>query len=67
MPIREYACCGIRIEQLEGVLGAEPEGEAPICRRCGQPMQRLISRSSFQLRGDGWYAPSPADKSPATD
>lgn len=23
---------------------------------CGQPVERLISRTSFQLKGGGWYS-----------
>ncbi|HEY6911637.1 MAG TPA: FmdB family zinc ribbon protein, partial [Myxococcales bacterium] len=36
------------------------------CDKCGGPVRRLISRSSFALRGGGWYADgySPGGKKP---
>lgn len=54
MPIYEYVCknCGAQVEQLQGIL------DAPLqeCSSCGKPaLVKLISRSSFQLKGTGWY------------
>ncbi|MDR3492747.1 MAG: zinc ribbon domain-containing protein [Gammaproteobacteria bacterium] len=55
MPIYEYQCtvCGHKLDSLQKV------NEAPLtdCPECGKPgLQKLISASSFQLKGTGWYA-----------
>lgn len=53
MPIYEYECkkCGT-FEHLQGM------SEDPItrCPECRSKVSRLISSSSFHLRGGGWYA-----------
>lgn len=54
MPIYEYVCekCGSRIEIIQRV------GDSPLkrCRKCRGKVQKAISRTSFQLKGSGWYA-----------
>ena len=53
MPIYEYACesCGHRFEKLMKI-GAEP----PPCDDCGTgDVKKLVSASSFVLKGGGWY------------
>jgi len=53
MPIYEYKCtqCGRRFEALQRI------NEEPLqrCIHCGGPVEKLISQSSFQLKGAGWY------------
>ncbi len=60
MPIYEYKCnaCGHRFEKLQSF------SEEPIktCPRCGGEVKKLISRSSFILKGSGWYATDYARK-----
>lgn len=55
MPIYQYACtdpkCGDEVEAL--VLSGEDEPQT--CNRCGKPLKRVMGRSSFQLKGGGWY------------
>ena len=54
MPIYEYGCenCGKVDEVLQGFSDEPPEK----CRFCGGgPLRKLISRSSFHLKGSGWY------------
>ncbi len=55
MPIYEYACtaCGVKLEVFQSIK------DAPLvdCRTCAKPaLQKLISTTGFQLKGDGWYA-----------
>jgi putative FmdB family regulatory protein len=55
MPVYEYACaaCGHEFEEWQKIT------DAPIrkCPKCGkQKVERLISRTSFQLKGGGWYS-----------
>ncbi len=54
MPIYEYVCekCGSRLEVIQRI------GDSPLkrCRKCRGKLQKAISRTSFQLKGSGWYA-----------
>lgn len=54
MPIYEYGCteCGNRIEAFQKVSD-DPLSECP---DCGGELSKLISNSSFVLKGGGWYA-----------
>lgn len=55
MPIYEYQCqyCGHQFEQLQKVTDAALK----TCPKCSQPkLKKLISNTSFQLKGTGWYA-----------
>ena len=64
MPVYEYECrnCGDRRE-VEQRITAEPLSE---CTECGKfALQRLISGSSFVLRGTGWAADNYAAKKTA--
>jgi putative FmdB family regulatory protein len=53
MPIYEYACddCGKQCEAIQKVID-EP---LSICPECGGQMHKLISQTSFILKGTGWY------------
>ncbi len=53
MPIYEYKCflCGKVFEFLQSIKSA-PVSK---CIACGGQVERLVSRSSFQLKGGGWY------------
>ncbi len=52
MPIYEYECpkCG-QFETTQRIT------EPPLkkCPACGAKVRKLISNSSFQLKGTGWY------------
>lgn len=53
MPIYEYVCekCGSHIEVMQKV------GDAPLkrCQKCRGKLEKIVSRTSFQLKGAGWY------------
>jgi putative FmdB family regulatory protein len=53
MPTYEYACptCGT-VEAEQRIS----EAALTACPSCGAPVKRLISRSSFALKGGGWYS-----------
>jgi len=54
MPVYEYGCekCGEVFEVEQRITAdALTSHEA-----CGGPVKRLISSSSFSLRGGGWYS-----------
>lgn len=54
MPIYEYACpnCGV-IEVFQGIT-EKPLKRCPRCQK--RKVKKLISESSFHLKGSGWYA-----------
>ena len=63
MPIYEFVCesCGRLSEVMQKL--SDP---APACPECGQGrMARTVSRTSFQLKGGGWYADLYASKKEA--
>ena len=53
MPIYEYQCtkCGEVFEAFQKITD-EPLTQ---CRFCNSRVEKLISHSSFQLKGSGWY------------
>lgn len=72
MPTYEYECTkGHRFEVVQRIT------EEPLkrCQQCRSRVQRLISASTFILKGDGWYADgysssskaSPASKESSSD
>lgn len=55
MPTYEYRCdaCGNELAVEQRITDAKLE----VCPKCNQPkLVRLISGSSFVLKGGGWYA-----------
>ena len=62
MPIYEYNCeqCKTTVEKL--ILTKEQKEQSVKCKKCGEKMKRIMSRSSFHLKGTGWYATDYANK-----
>jgi putative FmdB family regulatory protein len=62
MPIYEYQCqkCQTLFEEWQSGF-EELEMECP---QCGEQSKRLISQSSFHLKGSGWYADGYSGKKP---
>ena len=60
MPIYEYKClkCRNEFETMQKF------NDSPVkrCPSCGGPVKRLISHSSFHLKGSGWYLTDYAKK-----
>ncbi len=65
MPIYEYKCmkCGDEFEAMQKF------SDSPIrkCSSCGGPVKKLISHSSFHLKGSGWYLTDYAKKNSPKD
>ncbi len=61
MPIYEYECkeCG-RIEEAIQKFSDRPRSK---CAHCSGKLHKLVSHSSFHLKGSGWYATDYAAKS----
>lgn len=65
MPIYEYGCenCG-KVDEVLQSISDEPLKE---CRFCGSTsVKKLISRSSFHLKGGGWYVTDYGGKNAST-
>jgi putative FmdB family regulatory protein len=62
MPIYEYKCrkCGKQFEAFQGIT--EPELKS--CKYCKGKVHKLVSLSSFSLKGSGWYVTDYAGKKP---
>jgi putative FmdB family regulatory protein len=55
MPIYEYACAKCESEfEVEQRITDDPIKTCPRCR--SRRVKRLISQTSFALKGGGWYA-----------
>jgi putative FmdB family regulatory protein len=63
MPIYEYKCekCGEEFELFRSIT----DNGTPGCKFCDGPVKKLISRSSFHLKGTGWYVTDYAGKKPS--
>src|SRR5215467_740813 len=53
MPIYEYVCekCGDHLEVLQKIT------DKPLkkCQKCRGKLEKIVSRTAFQLKGSGWY------------
>ena len=60
MPIYEYVCekCGSLTEAIQKV------SDPPLkkCKKCRGKLEKIFSRTSFQLKGSGWYATDYSNK-----
>lgn len=61
MPIYEYQCkkCGT----IEEALQKFSDKPLTRCRQCSGKLHKLVSRSSFHLKGTGWYVTDYANRS----
>lgn len=62
MPIYEYKCrkCGKQFEAFQGIT--DPELKS--CKFCKGRVDKLVSMTSFSLKGSGWYATDYKGKKP---
>ncbi len=53
MPIYEYKCldCGAHVEKMQKISDAP----LTVCEKCGGKMEKQLSLSGFQFKGEGWY------------
>ncbi len=60
MPIYEYRCenCGNEHEVMQKIT----EKPLTVCRDCGGSLKKMISNTSFVLKGSGWYLTDYGDK-----
>ncbi len=61
MPIYEYQCsdCSHKLEVMQRMR----DDPLQVCPECNEPkLRKLVSASSFVLKGNGWYATDFAGK-----
>ena len=65
MPIYEYECtkCG-NIEEIFQKFSDKPLSK---CTLCSGKLHKLISQSTFHLKGTGWYVTDYANRSKGTE
>jgi putative FmdB family regulatory protein len=61
VPIYEYECtkCGMQTEAIQRFSDAP----LTVCESCRGRLRKLISHSTFHLKGTGWYVTDYASKS----
>jgi putative FmdB family regulatory protein len=54
MPVYEYECskCGCKMEAMQKIN----DDPLKTCPSCKGKLRRLVSLTSFHLKGSGWYA-----------
>jgi len=59
IPIYEYLCtsCNKSFSILQKSYTQKIQ-----CNKCGGKLEKLISKSNFHLKGDGWYKPEKKEK-----
>ena len=62
MPIYEYKCqkCGKQFEAFQGIT----DPELKTCKFCKGKVHKMMSLSSFSLKGSGWYVTDYKGKKP---
>jgi len=63
MPVYEYECPACeKILEVQQRMADDPLTQCP---ECEGPVKKVMSRSSFQLKGGGWYADGYSSAKPA--
>lgn len=60
MPIYEYQCT--QCQSVEEVIQKFSDKPLRKCKKCSGKLQKLVSQSSFHLKGTGWYVTDYANK-----
>jgi len=60
MPIYEFRCkkCNNQIEVFQKLSDKPPTR----CKKCGGRLEKMISATAFQFKGEGWYVTDYARK-----
>jgi putative FmdB family regulatory protein len=63
VPIYEYRCA--KCDRVTEALQRVSDPPLKRCEHCGGKLAKIISRTSFQLKGGGWYAQGYGGSPPA--
>jgi putative FmdB family regulatory protein len=61
MPVYEYECT--KCSKIEEAIQKFSDKPLTKCKHCSGKLHKLISQSSFHLKGTGWYVTDYANKS----
>ena len=53
MPVYEYQCSGCG--HIEEVFQKISESPLEVCPKCNGNLKKIVSQSTFHLKGSGWY------------
>ena len=53
MPVYEYQCSACK--HIEEAFQKISDAPLTVCPKCHGPLSKIISHSSFHLKGSGWY------------
>ncbi|MGK5090233.1 FmdB family zinc ribbon protein [Bdellovibrionota bacterium FG-2] len=53
MPLYEYECA--KCEKVHEIMQKFSDAPVDNCPDCASPVKKLLSRTSFVLKGTGWY------------
>ena len=65
MPVYEYECQACHKEFEYQQRMSDPD--KTVCEACGGALERIISRTAFQLKGSGWYKDLYSSSKPAAE
>lgn len=54
MPIYEFQCT--ECKNIDEVFMQFSDAPPTECSKCNKPVQKILSQTSFALKGSGWYA-----------
>ena len=65
MPIYEFRCkkCSNQIEVIQKMSDKPPTR----CKNCGGRLEKMISQTAFQFKGEGWYVTDYARKNSVSE
>ncbi|NBO39055.1 zinc ribbon domain-containing protein [bacterium] len=55
MPIYEFKCTNTSCNNVEEHLLRHSDPLPAACEKCASPLEKLVSQTSFALKGSGWY------------
>lgn len=55
MPIYEFKCTNTACNNVEEHLLRHSDPLPSNCEKCNSPIEKLVSQTSFSLKGSGWY------------
>jgi putative FmdB family regulatory protein len=55
MPIYEFQCTNSACKNIEEHLLRHSDPLPNACEKCESPLEKLVSQTSFALKGSGWY------------
>lgn len=55
MPIYEFKCTNTACNNVEEHLLRHSDPLPTNCEKCDSPIQKMVSQTSFALKGSGWY------------